>query len=158
MSLPVSDTLDILRAHLTDASLLQAIGKDLIKAEKEAKEAKVTEPRGKTRMIALLRSADPAVKLAAQAGVFLISVPDDDSTATYSGAALLSRLAKAAAEYNNAPKKRRAKTKVKADTWATLFRNVPTKTFKAVGSQISVKAKGNAHELIVLETEAIPAP
>lgn len=154
MSLPLDEVIAVLAKHLPSAQV-QSIAKDLIAAEKAAKEEKVTEPRGKTRLVAMLRSADPAVKLAAQAGVFVLAVPDDDSTATYSGASLISRFQKAAIAHNEQPRKRRSKGKTKIETWQELFTHVKAKTFKASGSAISLKQKGFPCELVVLETEGI---
>ncbi len=148
----VNDTLDILRGHLTDSTLLNAIAKDLIKAEKEVKAAKVAQPKGKTRLVALVRQDPGSPTLG---GAYIVSVPDDDTTNTYAAEGLLNRLRKAAAEHNDAPRPRRGKPKTKVETWDQLFRYVTPKTLKASGSQIGVKAKGNAHELVVLAKETI---
>lgn len=155
MSLPIDDIITILRdgGHLTDPKALQAAAKDLLAAEREVKESKTTEPRGKTRLIALVRQDKGSSTLG---GAYIISAPDTDTpeSETYHGEALLNRLRKAAQEHNEAPRGR-GKARSKVTTWSDLFRLVKAKTFKQSGSQLSVKAKGNAHELIVLESETI---
>jgi hypothetical protein len=153
MSLPIDDTLAVLRDHIKDQTVLKQIAQDLIAAEKEAKESKVTTPKGKTRLVALVRHDGGSL---VGAGAYIVSVPDDDTTDTYSKDGLLNRLRKAAQEYNDSPRKRRAKGKpVKIETWTDLFRNVKAKTLKASGSNISIKAKGDPVELVVLEKETI---
>lgn len=151
MSLPIDSILAILRDgnHLT-GNALQAVAKDLIAAEKEEKANKEPAVKTKTRLVGLVRQD---VGSATLGGVYILSVPDDDSTDTYSGVGLLNRLRAAAVEHNDAPRGRKGRTKV--TTWDQLLRNVKAKTFKASGSQIGVKAKGNAHELVVLPTETI---
>ncbi len=155
MSLAIDTIVQVLRdhGHLTDTKALQAAAKDLIAAEREAKEEKSTEKRGKTRLVGLVRRDPGSPELG---GVYLLTVPDLEETEgnTYVGDGLLNRLRKAAAEHNDAPRGRR-KAKVKVETWAQFFQHVKAKTLKTSGSAISLKAKGNAHELIVLESEGI---
>ncbi len=155
--LPIDETLAVLRDHITDNAVLQAIAKDLLKTEREAKEERKHAPRGKTRLLALLRSADPVVARAVEAGVFIISVPDDDSTATYSGASLLSRLRSAVTLHNetSAKRGRRAKPRSKIETWQQAFTQLRAKTIKESGSTIGIKQKGNPAECVLLLTEGV---
>ncbi len=156
MSLPIDEIVQILRdnGHITDTKALQAAAKDLIAAEKEAKADKQTTPKGKTRLVALVRQDPGSTTLG---GAYLVAVPDlaEPEGDTYVGASLLARLRKAATEHNDAPKARRAKAKVKVTTWSDLFRFVKAKTLKASGSAISVRAKGDPVELVVLSSESI---
>ncbi len=154
MSLPLDEVIATLKDHLQDNNLLNAIAKDLFQAERDAKAARADHagPKAKTRLVALVRQDKGSTTLG---GAYIVSVPDDDTTDTYSGEGLLNRLRKAAQEHNDAPRKKRAKSKIKIDTWDALLRNVKAKTFKASGSQIGVKAKGNAHELVILISESI---
>ncbi len=160
MSLAIDSILAVLRdgGHLTDTKALQAAAKDLIAAEREAKEEKSTEKRGKTRLVGLVRmDAGERVDLG---GVYLLSVPDleEPEGDTYAGESLLSRLRKAAIAHNEQPRKRRGKPVTKVETWDQFFRGVKARTLKESGSAITVRAKGNAHELIVLDRETIAAP
>lgn len=155
MSLPLDETLAVLRDHITDNAVLQAIAKDLAKTEREIKESRPHTKAAKTRLVALLRSDDPAVKRAAEAGVFIVSVPDSEETATYSGESLLSRLRKAVAAHNDAPKGKRRKAKVVIQTWFQAFTHLRAKTIKESGSTITVKQKGTPAELVVLEKEEV---
>lgn len=156
MSLPVDEVLSVLREHVTDSSTLQAITKDLIKTEKEIKEAKAADktPKAKTRMVALIRGNAELKQLVA-AGAFVLSVPDDDTTNTYSGDGLLARLNKAAVSHNEAPRKRRSKNNRKIKTLFDAMTLLKAKTIKASGSTFSIKQKGQPIEVVVVEKEDI---
>ena len=84
-------------------------------------------------------------------------MPDGDADANlYSGEALLTRLRTAAKAHDEQPRKRRAKGKpTKIVTWADCFRHVKAKTFKASGSAITVRAKGDPVEVVVLDKETL---
>lgn len=157
MPLPLGEIIATLNEHLTDRTLVLAISKDLIAAEKAAKEEKTAEPRGKTRLVCFVRKDLGSNVLGSAA--YVITVPDTDrpESETYHGAALLGRLRKAAQAHNEAPRGRR-KARAKVTTWMDLFRGVKAKTFKASGSAISVKAKGEPVELVILESEEVGAP
>ncbi len=159
MSLPIDEIVQILRdgGHITDSKALQAAAKDLIAAEKELKETKETAPKTKTRLVVLARG-DAAMQAALSGGAWVVSVPDDDSTSTYSSASLLSRLRTAAAQHNDAPKARRGKGRVKVVTWSDLFRNLKAKTLKTSGSNVGIKAKGTPSEVVVLTSENVATP
>lgn len=157
MSLPVTDTLDILRAHLKDASLLNAIAKDLIAAEKEIKDAK--EPaaaKGATRLAVLIRG-DAALQQAVAGGAWVVSVPDDDTTATYASDGLINRLRAAVTAHNEAPKGRR-KAKARIQTWFQALTGLKAKVIKESGSVIGIKQKGTPCEVVVLTSETVEAP
>jgi hypothetical protein len=151
------DVIQIIRDEgiVTETAKLQAIAKALDAAAREAKEERKHNPRGKTRLLALLRSADPVVARAVEAGVFIISVPDDESTATYSGESLIARLRSAVVAHNEAPKKRRGKARSKIETWQQAFTQLRAKTIKESGSTIGIKQKGNPAECVLLLTEGV---
>lgn len=155
MSLPIDDVLSILRDHIVDQTSLKAIAQDLIEAEKEVKESKSTAPKGKTRLVAFVRG-DEALKSAVAGGAFVASVPDDDTTATYSGDALVERIRKAAVAHNDKPRKKgRGRTRSKIETWTDAFRCLKSKALKESGSKISIKQKGENVEVVVLTTEKV---
>lgn len=159
-TLPLSDIAAIIRDHVSDPEALTAIQKDLLAAAKEiaaAKEAeKANTPRGKTRLVAFVRGT-PEMQKALDGGCWIASVPDDDTTATYAGQALLERLRKAVIAHNEAPKGRR-KAKPRIETWFQAFTSLKAKTLKESGSTVTVKQKGVLVEVIVLTSETVVPP
>lgn len=150
------DVIQVIRDEglITEPAKLQAIAKALDAAAREAKEERKHSPRGKTRLAILVRG-DDALQRALGGGAWVVSVPDDESTATYSGASLISRLRSAAVVHNEAPAKRRSKSRAKITTWQELFTTIKAKTLKDSGSQIGVKQKGNPAEVVVLTSETV---
>lgn len=151
----IPDIIAVLRdeALVTETPRLQAIARALEKAERETKEQRKAEPRGKTRLVILVRG-DAALQRALDGGGWVVSVPDDDTTNTYSAEGLVNRLRKAVIAHNEAPKGRR-KAKTKVETWAQCFTQLRAKTLKDSGSQIGIKQKGNPAELVVLTSETV---
>ncbi len=153
--LPIDSTIAILKDHLKDTSILNAVVKDLLKAEKEEKEAKVSSgPAAKSRLTILLRSDDPKMQSALNAGAWVAGVPDDDTTNTYMGAGLVDRLRKAVAEHNDTTPKRGRKKK-RIETWNQAMTLLKSKTIKGSGSQLTIKQKGILAEIVVLTSEAV---
>lgn len=164
MSLPIDEIVTVLRDHLpSDAKLLNAIASDLLKAEREIKADKQATPRGKTRLVALIRTdGDPAVARALEAGAYVVQVPDGTEdggelpeASSYHGEALLQRLRKAAIAHNEAPRKRRGKPRIKVETWHQAFSHIKAKTLKESGSNITIKAKGMPVEVVGLLSETV---
>lgn len=162
MSLPIDDVLDILRQHLPkdDPNLLQAVAKDLLQAEREAKAANASDaPKAKTRLAIVMRG-DEALQRAVTQGGYIVAVPDGDedpTTSTYMGDGLRDRLIKAAKQHNEAPKGRRGKSKRKIETLHDAMTILTSKTLKASGSQITIKQKGVPAEIVVFTKEQILA-
>jgi predicted RNase H-like HicB family nuclease len=150
----IATLIESAREHGLPSETTNALVADLRKAAKEeaASRDKVSAP--KTRLVAFLRSSDPVVIRAAEAGVFIASVPDDASTATYSGQSLLGRLRSAITAHNDAPKGKR-KAKVVIQTWQQAFAHLRPKTIKASGSVIGIKQKGTPAEVVVLTKEEV---
>ncbi len=157
MTLDTDTVLEVIRHHVTETVTLHAIAKELLATAKQEKEAAVKEPRGKTRLVALIRG-DEALKFLVAGGAFTVAVPDGDddpTTTTYHGDALVERLRKAAIAHNEAPAKRRGKRAAKIETWQQAFSILKAKTIKGSGSQISIRGKGNPIEVVVLTKETI---
>lgn len=155
--IPTDDILAIIRDKISDSSLVQSITKDILAAEKELKQdrAEGVSPKAKTRFVIFLRSEDKAMYQAVKAGAVIASVPDDDSTATYSGRALLQRLQTAVIAHNEQPRKRKTKGTAKIITWQDAFTRLKSKTIKVSGSSIAIKNKGLPAEIVILETENV---
>ncbi len=155
MSLSIEEVLSVLKPRL-DTATLTTVARELNKIEEEVKEDKKTAPKGKTRLVCLIRGDDPALIRAAQAGVFVLGVPDDETTATYSGEGLINRI-NAAIALNNDSKPKRGRKRAKIDTYAQGFSILKSKTVKESGSTFSIKGKGFPVELVVLTKES-PTP
>lgn len=155
--IPTDDVLAIIRENIKDSSLVQSLTKEILAAEKELKQerAEGATPKAKTRLIAFLRSEDPVVARAVQAGVVIVSVPDDGSTSSYSGDSLIQRFRTAVIAHNDTPRKRKTKSAAKIVTWNDAFTRLKAKTIKASGSTIGIKTKGVPSEVVVISSESV---
>ncbi len=160
MSLAIDDTLEVIRVHLKDNStLLNAIAKDLIKAEKEIAAAKSAEnesdgPKMKNRFVVLIRSDDSeTLKPLVAAGAFILAVPDDDqSIETYSGEGLIGRIATAARNFNETMKRKKGQRTIR--TFVSAMSGLKTKAIKNSGSNFLIKTKIPV-EVVVVDKENI---
>lgn len=158
MSLPVDEIVAVLRDHV-DSPTLQAIAKDLLKVEADNKRANTSEKpnRTKSRFVVLLRSEDEAVIKAVQAGAYLVSTPDDETTDTYHGKALLQRLDKAVAHHNDNPPRGRGKGKHRViKTLAEAMEGLKGKALAATDSpKLKIRTKLPV-EIVVVSHEQFP--
>lgn len=160
-SLPVDDTIEVLRSHIKDATLLNAVVKDLLAAQREVAQAKAAEAEAnkgvktKNRYTVLIR-ADPgeAAKLRqlVAAGGYVLTVPDDDTTDTYSGDGLLGRISTAARTFNDSLKRKKTSRLIKSFIQA--MENLKAKAIKSSGSNFSIKNRYPA-EIIVVDKEEV---
>lgn len=160
-SLPVDDTIEVLRSHIKDATLLNAVVKDLLAAQREVAQAKAAEAEAnkgvktKNRYTVLIR-ADPgeAAKLRqlVGAGGYVLTVPDDDTTDTYSGDGLLGRISTAARTFNDSLKRGRSSRVIKS--FVSSMEKLKSKAIKASGSSFAIKSKMPA-EIIVVDKEDV---
>ncbi len=151
----IDDTLAILRDHVSDSSLLQAIARDLIAAEKEDKAAKEPTSKSKTILKVLIRG-DSALKAMVAAGGYILSVPDDDSVSnTYMADGLLGRITTACRTHNDAPKQRRGKKRRQIKTLNEAMVGLKSKVIKQSGSAFTIKGKGIPCEIVVVEKEEL---
>ena len=159
MSLPIEEIISVLKEHLSDSAKLNAIAKDLIKIEKEVKEASASEktPKAKNRFVILLRT-DPSqaaiLKPLVEVGGYVLTVPDDTQLVeTYSGAGLLQRIYKAARQWNENLKRKKGSRTIK--TFVSAMEILKPKAIKESGSEFKIKASYPA-EIIVIDKEEIP--
>jgi len=160
-SLPVDDTIEVLRSHIKDATLLNAVVKDLLAAQREVAQAKAEEAaankgnKTKNRYTVLIRAdASEAAKLRqlVAAGGYVLTVPDDDTTDTYSGEGLLGRISTAARTFNDNLKRKRTSRLIKSFVQA--MECLKTKAIKSSGSSFAIKTKTPV-EIVVVDKENI---
>lgn len=156
MSLPVDDVIAVLREHVKDSTVLNAIAKDLLQAEREAKAEQPRATAPKSRFVALVRG-DEALRRAVAGGCWIVSVPsgEDPSVSTYGGQSLITRLARAAKHQSEAPSRRRPKKGGRIKTWAELFRWLRPKAIKASESPGLRLRVTEPCEVVVLTTEEV---
>lgn len=162
-TIPLHDTLAVIRDHIADAATFDAISKDLLRvqrelaAEKEAEKEASDGPKNKYRFVVLIRG-DNALKAAVAGGAFIMAVPDsEDLIETYSGDGLIQRLNKAVHTQNEAPRGKRGKARSKIKSYPEAFRMLKTKAIKGSSSEFKVKTKDPVEVLVLTESE-VPAP
>lgn len=153
MSLLIDDVLSILKTHVSDDQTVRAIAKDLIKIEKEIKQANLTERSkpNKNRLVVLIRGDAPLKQLTA-GGAYIVSVPDNDQTSTYSGDSLLARISSAARTFNDSLKRKKGNRAIR--TFVQAMESLKSKAVKASGSSFLVKTKYPT-EVVVVDKEDI---
>lgn len=156
-SIPIPEVLSILRDHVEDPQALKRITEELAKiqrelaAEKEAeKEANANGPKTKNRFVVLLRSDDPKAAQAVAAGAYVLTVPDDDTTDTYNGQALIERLRKAVRYHNDSGSKGgRGRKKMLIKRFVDAMAYLKTKALKETESKVLIKTKAPVEVIIV---------
>ncbi len=154
----IATLVESLRANGATTELITKTVADIRRAAKEEKDSKPSTKAAKTRLAILLRSDDPKAQAALAGGGWIVSVPDgesDPSTLTYSSDGLIKRLQAAVVAHNEAPRKGRAKSKPRIETWFQAFTQLRSKTIKESGSAIGVKMKGQPAEIVVLTSENV---
>jgi hypothetical protein len=153
MSLPTDEVLSIIKSHLPDPKVVQAIAKDLAAAEKEIKEERqaTAGPKAKKRLVVLIRG-DSATKAAVEGGAWVVALPEDGNTAT-----LLDNVATAVRASNNALKRNRATRMIR--TFARAMEWLKPKAIKGAAegnptAVFSIKTK-TPIEVVVVEREEI---
>ncbi len=162
-NLPIDNTLEILRKHITDSTLLNAVVKDLIATQKEIAKEKLAEAEAnkglkiKSRYTVIIR-ADPSesakLKSLVGAGAYVLTTPDDATTDTYTGDNLLKRIYSAARYWNDNLKRKRGSRVIK--TFVSALETLKPKTIKESGSEFKIKASYPA-EVVVVDIEGIPS-
>ena len=152
MPIPVDDAIDILRGHISDSATLQAIAKDLLAAEKEAKADRGSDaaPKTKNTMVVLIRG-DAALKSKLEGGAWVVSVPDPVD-GQRNPTPLLDRVSRAVKGYNEGLK--RGKTNKSIRTFARAMEKLSPKSIKNSGGDFKVKTKLPV-EVIVVESDTV---
>lgn len=147
MSIPIDEILATLRNHKIEGDNLTAIAKDLIAVERELKEEKANEkePRAKTKLVVLIRG-DASLKRAVEGGAYVVSVKQDDNTAT-----LLERIKLTVKDSNEKIKRGRASRVIR--TFARAMEWLKPKALKLHGIQ-GIKNKTPV-EVVVVESPDI---
>lgn len=157
MSLELDSVISILQSHIADGTLIQALAKDLIAAEREAKEAKEPTTKATPKRLVVLVRGDAALAKAVAGGAWVVSVPGTESpeTTTYSGDSLLSRIKRAVTAANEAPTRGRRRGKpTRIKTFAEAMRWLRPKALKQTESTLAIRTKEPV-EVVVVTAEDV---
>lgn len=158
-SIPVPEVLAVIRDHVKDPETVKAVAADIAKIQREIAQEKEAEkegkgPKSKNRFVVLIRSDNPAAQSVAAAGAYVVTVPDDDTTDTYNGTALLERIKKAVAYHNEKPAGKRGRKRSIIKKFTEAMANLKSKVFKETESKVLVKTKLPV-EVVIVDKEEI---